>query len=207
MRNYREGLEWANGRRAPDQDANRRMDYATGRGSGFAGPPLGISPPPPASPPREQVASEAPFARIVFPPRIEKLPTSADFNVKDYSVAVAAGVGSTAVGPSFTLPETMVGWLQQVFIYILSPLATTSLTFAVRINGGPVPGFDALENPPGAANFLLLTTNDVRVRLPSRCTVDVLITNVDGAAITAGALLAGWYHPLADELRMYGEGA
>lgn len=195
----------------PDVKQNSGMDFAEGRGGSFAGPSLGslLPSPPPASPPRLPVASEAPFARIVFPPRIEKIPTSADFNVADYAMAVPAGVGGTVTSATlaFTLPATMVGWLQQVFLYVLSPLATTSLSWSVRINGGPVPGFTALRNPPGAANFLLITTNDVRVRLPQSCVVDVQITNVDGAAITAGGLLAGWYHPLSDELRVYGEGA
>lgn len=195
----------------PDIKQNSGMDFAEGRGGSFAGPSVSglMPPPPPMSPPRIPVASEAPFARIVFPPRIEKIPTSADFNVVDYAMAVPAGVGSvvTSAALSFALPATQVGWLQQVFLYVLLPIATTQLSWSVRINGGSVPGFTGLRNPPGAANFLLITTNDVRVRLPQGSTVDVQITNVDGAAITAGGLLAGWYHPLADELRVYGEGA
>lgn len=194
----------------PDVRINQRLDYGESRGGSFAGPPVGnLSPAPgPMMPPRIEVASEAPFARIVYPPRIEKLLTSADFNVADYAMAVPAGVGSlvTSANLAFALPATQVGWLQQFFLYILGPLATTRLSFMVMINGGPVPGFTMI-NPPGAVNFLLITTNDMRVRLPQGSTVNVQITNLDGAAITAGGLLAGWYHPLADELRMYGEGA
>jgi hypothetical protein len=97
-----------------------------------------------------------------------------------------------------------VGWLQGFTLYLLSPLATTRLNWAVRINQGPVPGFDNIQNPPGVANFELIITNDMRIRVPNGATVDVAITNLDGAAVTAGSIIQGWYHPSTDELRYFG---
>jgi hypothetical protein len=204
MSTYPRALDWSEQYRAPDQRAARDMNYVNGEGQGF--PPMGSQGGPPMSPPRETPAGSAPFARLIFPPRIEKLPTSADFYAADFLVAIPAVVNSVTVSAllSFTLPETMVGFLQQFSIYVLNSLATTRLQWTVRINQGPVSGFDRILNPPGAANLVMIFTNDMRIRVTNHATVDVAITNLDGAAVTAGGSIAGWYHPLADEIRMFG---
>ena len=206
MRNYARSLDPLR-RVPPDAAAASDMDFVNGQGQGF--PPMSSSSGVvggPQQPPRVTPAGESPFVRLIYPPRIEKLPTSADFYTADYQVAVGAGVNTTATSAAmrFQLPETMVGFLQQFSVYVLSSLATTRLKWSVRINQGPVTGFDGILNPPGVANLVILFFNDMRIRIPNHGTVDIVITNLDGAAITAGGSLAGWYHPQADEIRMYG---
>lgn len=156
---------------------------------------------------RADIAKTSPYQRLVFPPRIEKLLTSQDFKAVDFQMVLAAGVGATVTSPQlrFQLPASMVGWLQQFTLYTLSPTALTSIRFAIRINEGPVPGFDNEQNPPGVANLVKIDTNDMRVRLPNHCVVDVLITNLNASGPwTVGGALAGWYHSYADELRIFG---
>lgn len=160
--------------------------------------------PGPQLPPRGAVPAESPFSRVQFPPRMEKIQGSTDFRVQDFALALPAGIGSTVVGPSFTLPRDQVGWLQNNAIYVLTPTAATVFSMAVLINGGPVPGFDNIQIPPGIANFVLLGDDDMRVRLPNNCTVSLLFTNNSAPAWTVGGLLQGWYHPISSEERVWG---
>jgi hypothetical protein len=161
-----------------------------------------------APPTRADVAEQAAFQRIVYPPRIEKLLSSQDFSVQDYAMILGAGAGSTITSANlrFQLPQSMVGWLQQFSMYVLAPLGTTNIQFTIRINEGPVSGFDNKQPPPGAANLIQVDFNELRIRIPNGAKVDVLVTNLSAAGPwTVGGVLAGWYHPQADELRIFGD--
>lgn len=153
-------------------------------------------------------AADNPGVKAIFPPWREKLSTSRDFNVEDFAMTLAAGVGSTVVsaGSRFQLPQSMVGWLQTFSLYVLSQTPLTSATWTVRIDGAPISGLSNVQNPPGTANLVLVTRDTLQIRIPNNATVDVLITNnnVNGPW-TVGARLIGWYHPKADELREWGE--
>lgn len=196
-------LKTLNPGRSNDVSETQRFRFPT---------PSGSSPPPrmdvgmgPQMPPRGEDASEAPFTRLVFPPRIEKLTASRDFNVQDYQMALPGVVGAsiTSAALRFQVPKDQFGWLQQFTLYVLTPTANTRVRWQVRINEGPVPGFDNIENPPGIANFILIGYDDLRVRIPTAASVDVLITNLSANAEVVGAALAGWYHPEAAELRAW----
>lgn len=157
-------------------------------------------------PPRGPDIPVSSLVRLIYPPRIEKLAASIDFSVRDFAMVLPAGVGSTIVSAvlSFTVPTGQVGWLQQSSIYLLTPTAATTAQWTVRVNGGPVPGFDTTQNPPGIANFVYITADDMRIRVPSGATVDILITNLSAAGPwTLGGELAGWYHPIGAELRAW----
>lgn len=163
---------------------------------------------PPGAPNGGAIASQAPFQRLVYPPRIEKLQSSQDFSVTDFAMALGAGAGTVATSANlrFVLPASMVGWLQYFALYVLSQSALTSASWAVRINGGPVSGFEAMQNPPGVANLVLREFNDLRVRLGMNAVVDVAITNLNAnGPWTVGGQLAGWYHTQADEDRVFGD--
>lgn len=186
----RNNMAWADRLRAPDQRASSRF---TSLGQ---------------QPGRGDIASRAPMQRLIYPPRIEKLPASQDFNVQDFAMTLGAGAGSTITSTNllFEVPTNMVGWLQNFTFYILTPTANTSVQFAVRINQSPVPGFDNRQNAPGVANFVLAEYNDLRVRLPMGCMVDVIATNLNAnGPWTVGGLLSGWYHPPSEEQRVFGD--
>lgn len=159
-------------------------------------------------PGRADIAAQAPYQRIVYPPRIEKLLSSQDFHVGDFAMTLAAGAGSTVTSAalSFRVPDSMVGWLQYFSIYVLAQTALTSARWDVRINQGPISGLN-WQNPPGVANLVLREFSDVRVRLPMNATVDIIVTNLNAnGPWTVGGELSGWYHTQADEVRVYGEG-
>jgi len=151
-------------------------------------------------------AGQTPFVRTIFPPWVYKLPTSLDFNKNFYSDNLPAVAGSKIVPVSFKLPKGMVGWMQILGIFVQSPTALTDITFSLRINKGPVGGWDNLKPPPGVANLFLQNFSDLQVRVPDSAEVDVQITNNAATGPwVVGAKIAGWYHPGIEEKRIYGE--
>jgi len=200
----------ANGKKLAVFDAVRSLDVQEARRMRFPRPGVQIAQQftgeGPLMPPVEGMVADSPYVRLIYPPWVEKLPESRDFNVQDFNLTLAAGAGAQVQGPSFQIPESQVGWLQSVGLYVLTPTAGTSVTLIVRIDQGPVPGYDNLQNPPGIANFLLFPLEDeIRVRLPNHCTVDCIIRNNNAnGPWTVGALLGGWYHSQSAELRQWG---
>ena len=192
-----------------DVEVIRGMKVATSRGGGLIMPNIpGTGAELPARARPQINPGESNYVRQINPPWTTKIPASQDFFARDFEMVVPVGVGSTvtSVALSFRLPQDHVGWLQQFALYVRGSLATTRLQWTVRINQGPVPGWDNKSNPPGAANIVFLPDNDLAKRITNGALVDVLITNLDGAAITGvGGLIAGWYHPKQDELRYWGE--
>jgi hypothetical protein len=185
----------------------REMEVATSRGGGLIMPTMPGAGAANAVRPVERPGL-SPYVRQINSPWTTKIPASQDFFARDFEMVMGAGIGTTVVSAalSFQLPQDHVGWLQQFALYVRGSLATTRLQWTVRINQGPVSGWDNKSNPPGAANIVLITDNGLQKRIPNGATVDVLITNLDGAAITGiGGFLAGWYHPKQDELRYWGE--
>ena len=165
----------------------------------FIGVPGGGRPP--------GIAESSPFARMIFPPRIEKLQSSQDFQAVDFAVALPAGAGSQATSANliFQIPQTSVGWLQEFSLYTLSQTALTSVQFTLRVNQSAVPGFGNLQNPPGVANLVLIDKNDLRIRVPNNGTVDVLFTNLNAnGPWTVGARFAGWFHSWDEEEAVFG---
>lgn len=150
----------------------------------------------------------APLVRQIFPPWVYKLPTSSDFNAQDFATILAAGAGAqvTAAGWTFRLPATNVGYVQIFGIYVLNQTAATSIAWSLRINESPVPGWSNIQNPPGTANIFVQNYSELQVRVPNGAKVDVLAINQNaGGPWTIGAKINGWYHPLIEERRLYGE--
>lgn len=155
-----------------------------------------------------QIAQQAGYTRIVYPWWVNKLPTSQDFNAQDFQIALGAGVGTQATSAAlrFALPQTMIGVVQIFGLYLLAPVNTTRVQFTLRINGAPVSGWDNIQFPPGTANFVVQNYSGLQVKVSPGSVVDVLVTNLDGAAITCGGKIAGWYQSQSDVVRVNGDG-
>lgn len=151
-------------------------------------------------------AQQSPLVRAIQPPWVYKYPMSQAFNRNNFSSVLAAAVGATVVPVTFTLPETFVGWEDIFGIYILTPTAATDVTFTLRINGGPVEGWDNIKFPPGIANFVVQNFGELQQRIPNSGKVDVLVTNNAATGPwTVGAKISGWYTPVTEEQRIWGD--
>lgn len=149
--------------------------------------------------------TEAPLVRNVYPPWVYKLPMSDDFNENNFTTVLAAVAGTVVKPVAFQTAPTFIGYVQIFGIYVLSPLATTDITFALLINGAPVQGWDNVRLPPGAANFFVQNFSDLQVPIPNRGLVEVSVTNNAATGPwTVGAKVAGWTHPETEERRIYG---
>lgn len=195
-------LDFARAGQAVDVQTARALQFQSV--SGELCPPADFSP---LANPRGFNAGDAPPVRLLFPPRIEKLAASQDFNLNDYRVALPAGIGSTVTPATlaFQLPKDQVGWLQNFSQYTLVPSALTYASWTLLINGAPVSGFDDVRNPPGIANLVEVFESNIRIRIPMGALVSVRITNLDAAGPwTVGGLIRGWYHPKVAEDRAWG---
>lgn len=173
--------------KTPEDIANRIRRGPVAQGGGL--------PPPSASP----------FNRVIFPWWTEKIPSAVDFNTQNFALTLAAGAGSTVVFAGFRLPQTQIGVVQIFGIYAQGPTNLTNVTWTLRINQSPVPGWDNIQLPPGAANFVVQNFSDLRVKIPNGALVDVLITNNNASGPwTVGAKVAGWYNPSSDVARVTG---
>ena len=199
----RDPLGWAKGTAGIDVRTNRGLAFTPAGGPEC--PPLGGYAP--AASPTGPSLLDAPPIRLLFPPRVEKLAASRDFNVNTFQLALAAVAGATVTSPllGFQVPKDQVGWLQNMSIYVLAPTALTVVQYTVRINGAPIDGFANLQNSPGILTEYREFINEMRVRLPMGCFVDMLITNLTAAGPwVVGGNLSGWYHPLVAEQRAWG---
>lgn len=147
--------------------------------------------------------TSAALTRQIFPPWVYKLPVSRDFNQNNFTTLLPAVTSLELV--SFQLPGTYVGYIQIFGIFVLSPTAATDITFILRINQGPVEGWDNIREPPGVANFFVQNFSELQVRAPAGARISVLGVNAGAAAFTVGAKIAGWYHPESEEQRIYGK--
>jgi hypothetical protein len=145
------------------------------------------------------------FSRQIPAPWENPYPFSYQFNRNVFNSALAGAAGATVIPVTFTLPETYMGWLNWFGIYILSNTINQDITFTLRVNDGPVEGYDNWQFPPGAANFVVQNITGVSLKLPVGARVDVLVTNNNANAFTVGAKIAGWYHSEIEENRVYGQ--
>lgn len=197
------GKSFQDGRwdRGSDIDATRRLDFPS-PGTRRIVQPGSQSPPLPPSVGTPGV--DAPGRRLIYPPWIEKLSKSVDFRANDFVEAIGANATIAPLAWQFRLPTGAIGFIQQFTFYILQPGVTSSIRFTVRINNGPVPGWDDITTPPGISNFTIRTFNDMRVPVGSGGLVSVTAENLTANPETVGADIAGWYHPAAAEERAWG---
>lgn len=189
-----------NGFQQNSADVRATQAFRFPRGAGA--PMVGLGPSAPAMP---KPSSLSPLARTLFPPWTTKLgAVSRDFSVKNFNLALGAAVGAQVLLPGFTLPDANVGWLQQFSIYLRGSIATSDVRYTLRFNQAPVTGWGDERNPPGIANIVVIDNNDLQVPIPEGATVDVLIENIGGGALTVGAKVGGWFHPLQAELDFWG---
>lgn len=110
---------------------------------------------------------------------------------------LAGAVGATlAPLPAYLSPAGQRTVIRSFGIFVDAPLASTRLTWALRINGQAVSGLQAVTFIPRAAGSFSRQFDVLVIAQPNQ-SVDVVITNVDGAPVRCGATLDGWSYRIA----------
>lgn len=136
---------------------------------------------------------------VTFPPRSFPPPGSTSFYRQSGAIAVAGpAVWVVPAAITMALPANAVGVVRFFNVFVNNMLATSNILFALRVNGGPHPGFDNITLFPRAAAFVGESfggAGEVVVDLARGATVDVMVTVFDAGIYTVGASYAGWYYP------------
>jgi hypothetical protein len=150
---------------------------------------------------REQAVSSQQAAQPALPnqynfdPMLYPPPGARIVVLTDYWVSAVAGSNAPPL-LSRRVDRGNVHVIDAINIFADSPILSTRATWQIRIDG--VPATDPLTMIFRAASSLSLSFDRLRLLAKSEQLVDVLITNIDGAAKTFAAQLTGWtYQPAA----------
>lgn len=109
-----------------------------------------------------------------------ELPGSVDFLVKTSGSTISAANNATtaATGFSFRVSGGNRGVLKTLRATVQSAVAGMNLTFALLVDGSPVPGYSGLSFAPGAAALMVLTWSDMKVIIEENQTLTATVTEV-----------------------------
>lgn len=105
--------------------------------------------------------------------------------------------GNDANAPAglvFQLPPDSVGIVRDFSRYVNDMVATDVITWQFRINGNPVPNWNAIGMFPRVAAFAA-SGDDPYIFVTPGATMDVLITNATATVHKIGAGYYGWFWP------------
>lgn len=132
----------------------------------------------------------------VYLPEVFPIPAATEFNPV-VSKGTAVIESNIDIGLLVALPQNNEGIVRSVSIYINNMLATTNLTWTLRFNGAPVPGYNNLSIFPRPAPFVGNTFESF-IRIPPGNPMNLTVTysNNDGGTYQIGAALSGWFWPI-----------
>jgi hypothetical protein len=156
---------------------------------------------PPVSTPVNQDAPTVGRTLFLPLPEDSPIPDAQEFNALG-SVATAIVQSNIDIPllPLIVVPASYKAVIRGVSIYINNMLATTNVTWTVRVNNNPIPGYSGLSIFPRVAPFVG-NSFDAEYRFEGPATVTVSFSNIDGGAYTVGAAISGWFWPAASDLR------
>lgn len=134
---------------------------------------------------------------IAFPPEIYPTKDAQTFGPTGTIVTGAGPVAATTVTGPFVLPINMVAVVREVTLNVNNLLTTSLVSFALRFNEAPVPGYDNLAIAPRAAASVAISypPESVLVRIPDGATIDIAVTVLDAGSYQVTANYRGWWYP------------
>lgn len=133
-------------------------------------------------------------------PEVYPLPDATAFNPLG-SKATAAIENNVAIpGASIVVPQGSRAIIVGVALYITNMLTTTSVSWSVRVNQVPQPGYANIGIFP-RADAIATNTFDIPIRVMGPATVDVVYTNADGGSYVVGASFSGWFWATTSDQR------
>jgi hypothetical protein len=138
---------------------------------------------------------------LVLPlPEDSPIPDAHEFNVQGSIASAVAQNNILVPNTTVNIPALNMGVLTGVSIYIDNMLLATNVTYTVRYNGAPIPGYTGLTMFPRVAPFVGNTFAS-KYRFNGEGVLDVIFSNIDGGAYVVGAALSGWFWPCASDVR------
>ncbi len=130
--------------------------------------------------------------------------TSSQQTVVAAKLPAVKGASLLLPGLVYKPPDFMSSVLRLVSIFVDAPDATLNVSWVVRLNQAPYPGFTFTTFPRLAANLSI--DFDVLLRdIPQNTTIDMIImNNANTGPWTVGGALSGWSYTKQDEIRLYG---
>lgn len=139
----------------------------------------------------------SPLSMVVFPPEIYPTADAQTFNVVGTATLGPGPVASTVIAGPLQLPTNMVGVVREITLVVNNVLVTSLVTFSLRFNQGPVPGFDNLFIAPRAAASVAVSypPESVLQRVGDGTTIDISAVVADAGTYQMTATFRGWWYP------------
>jgi hypothetical protein len=139
---------------------------------------------------------------LILPlPEDSPIPDAHEFNVVGSIASAVVNAAPILIpGTVVNIPNLNMGVLTGVSIYIDNMLLATNVTYTVRYNGAPIPGYQGLSMFPRVAPFVGNTFSS-KYRFNGEGVLDVVFNNLDGGTYLIGAALSGWFWPAASDVR------
>ena len=135
---------------------------------------------------------------VMFPPEIYPSKEAQSFNITGTATIGPGPTALAALTAAFQLPVNMIAVVREITLNVNALLVTSLITFSLRFNQGPVPGFDNLFVAPRAAASVSIaySPESVLVRVPDGSTIDIAVVVADvGGTYQMTANFRGWWYP------------
>lgn len=129
----------------------------------------------------------------IYLPEVYPIPAAQEFNPV-VSKATSAVETSVDTGLSVQVPPNNVAIIRGFTIFITNMVATTNVSYTLRVNGTPQPGFSNVSIFPRAAPYVG-NGFDAMIRVPQGGLVTATYSNGDGGTYTIGVAVSGWWWP------------
>lgn len=141
--------------------------------------------------------SAGPMSMVAFPPEIYPTKDAQSFNVVGTATLGPGPVPLTVVAGPLVLPTNMVAVVREITLVVNALLTTSLITFSLRFNQGPVPGFDNLFIAPRAAASVASSypPDSVLQRVGDGTTIDIAAVVADAGTYQMTATFRGWWYP------------
>lgn len=142
----------------------------------------------------EFVPPQAPSAQPVsLPWWLYEPQGSVDWETNAINFVPTVSATSNITDFGITVPEGFQSVLSQIAITVNTVLTTTSLNFALYIDGAPVTGWNKIRIPPISATAFLLPFNGMVVLMTQNNKLTAKVTEGTGVSYTCSMQGRGWH--------------
>lgn len=152
----------------------------------------------PLATPADPTGGVAPgFLRTVPPPQQVLPPNGVDFNrggSLSGATSATTGTGLRVGAAAYTVPQGSIAYLKGFDVQVNGLLPTSDISFALRVDGGALTGWDDLFILPANVAVYSKTwgPDEIYLEIPPAKTFDIAVIVRDGGTYDIGASFHGW---------------